>query len=62
MRQTVTYTLVERKGQAARLKVEVDRPAVRNLAQTDLQVVDSATTSTGQLNLDLTKPLPVKVG
>lgn len=61
MRQTVTYTLVERKGQAARLKVEVDRaPAVRNLAQTDLQVVDSATTSTGQLNLDLTKPLPVK--
>lgn len=61
MRQTVTYTLVERKGQAVRLKVDVDRtPAVRNVAQTNLSVLDSAVTASGQLNLDLTKPLPVK--
>lgn len=61
MRQTVTYTLVERKGQAVRLKVDVDRtPAVRNVAQTTLKVLDSSTTASGHLNLDLTKPLPVK--
>lgn len=61
MRQTVTYTLVERKGQAVRLRVAVDRaPAVKNLAQTDLNVLDSTTQASGQLNLDLTKPLPVR--
>ncbi|WP_246816986.1 DUF6263 family protein [Corynebacterium sp. HMSC08A12] len=61
MTQKVTYTLLEREGQAVSLKVEVSRkPAVATLAQTDLKVLDVETESSGQIALDLNKVLPTR--
>ncbi len=61
MLQDLTYTLVERKGQAVSLKVQVQRrPAVSSLPDTDLSVLNVSSTSNGQLNLDLNRPLPVR--
>lgn len=61
MMQDITYTLAERSNQNVTLKVDVDRrPAVTSLGQTDLKVEDARTESSGQLQLDLTRPLPTR--
>ena len=61
MLQEVTYTLMERQGQAVSLKVEVQRkPAVTSLSDTDLEVMDISSTSSGQLHLDLNLAVPVR--
>jgi hypothetical protein len=60
MRQTVTYTIASRSGSQVNLDVDVERtPTVKQMAGTDLQVMDSTTESTGSLTLDLRHPLPV---
>ncbi|HIW92313.1 MAG TPA: hypothetical protein H9870_11710 [Candidatus Corynebacterium avicola] len=60
MRQTVTYTLVKREGSRIELDVDIDRtPSVRQMAGTDLQVVDSSSDSGGRISVDLRRPVPV---
>lgn len=60
MTQTAVYTLKSRHGSQVELGVTVDRvPTVKQMAGTDLQVMDSTSESTGSLNLDLRRPLPV---
>ncbi|WP_313503600.1 hypothetical protein [Corynebacterium variabile] len=60
MRQTVTYTIASRNGSQVNLDVDIERtPTVKQMAGTDLEVMDSTTESTGSLTLDLRRPLPV---
>ncbi|WP_394288612.1 hypothetical protein [Corynebacterium variabile] len=60
MRQTVTYTITSRNGSQVNLDVDIERtPTVKQMAGTDLEVMDSTTESTGSLTLDLRRPLPV---
>jgi len=60
MRQTVTYTIASRNGSQVNLDVDIERtPTVKQMAVTDLEVMDSTTESTGSLTLDLRRPLPV---
>lgn len=60
MTQTVTYTLTERKDSRVELGVRITRvPTVRQMAGTDLELLDSSSESTGSLTLDLRHPLPV---
>ncbi|MBB3115065.1 hypothetical protein [Corynebacterium bovis] len=66
MNQDVSYTLISRDGPHVALAVDVDRrptqttlPGSADRVGEDLRVVDVQHTSTGQLELDLTKALPV---
>lgn len=60
MRQVVTYTLRSRSGSVVDLGVEIGRtPAVKQMAGTELQVLDSTSESEGSLTLDLRRPLPL---
>ncbi|WP_297009465.1 hypothetical protein [uncultured Corynebacterium sp.] len=60
MRQTVTYTLTSRSGSRVELDVDIERiPTVKQMAGTDLEVLDSKSTSSGSLTLDLRRPLPL---
>ncbi|MEJ6548667.1 DUF6263 family protein [Corynebacterium sp. USCH3] len=60
MRQAVTYTLVAREGSRIELDVEVERtPSVRQLPGTNLQVMDSESESSGNITVDLRRPVPV---
>ena len=50
MRQTVTYTLTSRSGSRVELDVDIERiPTVKQMAGTDLEVLDSKSTSSGSL-------------
>ena len=61
MFQDITYTLTARSNQNVTLKIDVDRrPAVTSFGQTELQVEDATTESSGQLQLDLTRSLPTR--
>lgn len=60
MTQVVTYTLTSRSDSVVNLGVEISRtPAVKQMAGTDLQVMDSTSESDGSLTLDLRRPLPL---
>ena len=60
MRQAVTYTLLSREGSRIELDVDVRRtPSVRQLPGTDLQVMDSTSDSSGNITVDLRRPVPV---
>lgn len=60
MRQKVTYTLTGRSGSQVSLDVDIERtPTVKQMAGTDLQVMDSTSESSGSLTLDLRRPLPL---
>lgn len=60
MKQVVTYSLTERKDSQVELGVKITRsPTVKQMAGTDLVVMDSTSTSSGTLTLDLRRPLPV---
>ncbi|HJG45889.1 MAG TPA: hypothetical protein K8V62_05810, partial [Corynebacterium variabile] len=49
-----------RNGSQVNLDVDIERtPTVKQMAGTDLEVMDSTTESTGSLTLDLRRPLPV---
>lgn len=61
MFQDITYTLTARSNQNVTLKIDVNRrPAVTSFGQTDLTVENVTTESSGQLQLDLTKSLPMR--
>ncbi|MCI1256500.1 hypothetical protein [Corynebacterium provencense] len=60
MKQVVTYTLTSRSDSVISLGVDISRtPAVRQMAGTELQVMDSTSESGGSLTLDLRRPVPV---
>ncbi|MGO1949251.1 MAG: hypothetical protein ACTH1D_06425 [Mycobacteriaceae bacterium] len=60
MRQAVTYTLVNREGSRVELDVSVDRsPSVQQVPGSDLHVLDSSGESSGNITLDLRRPVPV---
>ncbi|AGP30598.1 DUF6263 family protein [Corynebacterium terpenotabidum] len=60
MTQKVTYTLTSREDDRVTLDVDITRtPAVKQMAGTDLQVMNSTSESSGSLTLELDKPLPV---
>lgn len=57
--QDITYTLKERQNKTVTLAVSVERrPATRNLADTDLRVLKAESESSGQISVNLTRPLP----
>lgn len=61
LQQDITYELKARHGKNVTLAVEIKRrPAVSSLADTDLKVLHVDSDSQGQLQLDLTRPLPVR--
>lgn len=54
MQQVITYTLAKVDGSEVTLDVNVDRsPNVTTLASTDLEIIDSSVSSSGQLMVDL---------
>lgn len=59
MQQVITYTLDKIDGSTLTLGVDVQRsPNVATLAGTNLEIVDSKTTSSGTLTVDLDKTAP----
>ncbi|MBC2680899.1 DUF6263 family protein [Corynebacterium anserum] len=59
MLQDIIYTLSERQNKTVKLGVEVKRrPATKQLADTDLEVLDVSSESTGHIVLNLTHALP----
>ena len=61
LRQEVTYELNSRQGRNVALSVDIERrPAVSSLADTDLRVLDASSKTQGHVQLDLTRPLPVR--